>query len=133
MDRCVDTMFPNSIRLRENKRLKTQADADTLKQFKEDIFNESIPAINTVRKYFKFADRVTTVNNIAYRNSTCESVASTVRNTLKKKTDYEVGEVLVCRKYLKVKGLKCNINFEYVVKAIGGYTLTLEELSSKTQ
>ena len=98
--------------LRENKRVKTQADKDTLKRFKEDIFNESIPAINTVRKYFKFADRVTTVNNIAYRNSTCESVASTVRNMLKKKTDYEVGEVLVCRKYLKVKGCRCNLNFE---------------------
>ena len=66
VDNCVDTMFPNGIMLRENKRLKTQADKDTVKQFKEDILNESTPAINTVRQYLKFADRVTTVNNVAY-------------------------------------------------------------------
>ena len=39
MDHCIDTIFLNNLTLRENKRLKTQADKDTLKQFKADIFN----------------------------------------------------------------------------------------------
>ena len=69
-----------------------------------------------------------TTYNIAYRNSTCEDVAATVRKMLKKKSDYEVGEVIVCRKYLKLKGIKCSVNFEYVVKAIRGDTITIEDL-----
>ena len=44
---------------------------------------------------------VNTVNNIAYKNSTCEGVAESVRSMLEKTYEYEVGEVLVCRKYLE--------------------------------
>ena len=116
--------------LRENKRLRTQADKYILKQFKEYIFNGDIPIIDTIQKYSKFANQVVTTNNIAYRNSTCENVAMTVRKTLRKRYDYEVNEVLVCRKYLKLKGGKCSVNFEYIIKAINGNTLTIEDLSS---
>ena len=132
MDHCINTIFPNNIMLHENKRLRTQADKDTLKQFKEDIFNESIPIINTVKKYFKFASDIKTTYNIAYRNTTCEDVAGAVRRMLKKRSDYEVGEVLVCRKYLKLKGIKCNVNFEYIIKNIKGSYITIEDLSSKS-
>ena len=131
MDHCIDTVFPNNVMLSENKRLKTQADKDTLKQFKADIFDESIPVRRTVRKYFKFTDKVQTTSNIAYKNSTCEGVEAAVRKMLNKTSEYEVGEVLVCRKYLKLKGVKCNVNFEYDVKAISGNTVTLEEGSDK--
>ena len=131
MDHCIDTVFPNNVMLHENKRLRTQADKDTLKQLKEDIFNESIPIINTVKKYFKFASDIKTTYNIAYRNTTCEDVAGAVRRMLKKRSDYEVGEVLVCRKYLKLKGIKCSVNFEYIIKTIKGSYITIEDLSSK--
>jgi hypothetical protein len=47
---------------------------------------------------------------------------------LKKTSDFEVGEVLVCRKYLKLKGGKCSVNFEYSVKAIRGDTITIVDL-----
>ena len=69
VDNCISTISPNSITLRENKRLRTQADKDTLKQFQEDIFNESIPTSVTIKKYFKFATEVKTTSNIAYKNS----------------------------------------------------------------
>jgi hypothetical protein len=132
MDHCIDTIFSNNINLHENKRLKTVADKAILKQFKEDIFNESIPVIKTVKKYFKLTrEATTTTNNIAYRNTTCESVAGAVRKMLKKTSDFEVDEVLVCRKYLKIKGGKCSVNFEYSVKAIKGDTITIVDLNGE--
>jgi len=115
IEHCVSTIFPSGINLHENKRLKTQEDKDILRQFKEDIFNESIPIATTVGKYFKLVKEFKTASNIAYKNSTCETVSDTVRKTLNKTSDYEVGEVLVCRKYLKGKFGKCSVNFEYVV------------------
>ena len=75
VDHCINTIFPNSIMLHEDKRLTTQADKDILAQFKKHIFNERIPIALTVKKYFKFANKVTTTQNIAYKNSTCESLA----------------------------------------------------------
>ncbi|MFM7985035.1 MAG: hypothetical protein ACKPKO_37520, partial [Candidatus Fonsibacter sp.] len=38
--------------LKENKRLKSNRDKDTLKRFKRDIFDESIPVSQTIGKYF---------------------------------------------------------------------------------
>ena len=133
VDNCINTIFPNSITLRENKRLRTQADGDTLKQFKEDIFNESIPTSVTIKKYFKFATEVKTTSNIAYKNSPRETVAKDVRQMLNKTEDYEVGEVLVCRKYLKISsGTKCSVNFEYTIEAVKAGSLVIKELHSAT-
>ncbi len=37
-DHCINTMFPNGVMLHENKRLKTQADKETLRRFKAGVF-----------------------------------------------------------------------------------------------
>ncbi len=42
---------------------------------------------------FKFVSDIKIAQNIAYKNSTCESVAQGVRQMLKKTEDYEIGEV----------------------------------------
>ena len=47
---CINTIFPNAITLKENKRLKTAEDKEILKQFKADIFNDDIPFIETIKK-----------------------------------------------------------------------------------
>ena len=60
MDHCINTIFPNNIMLRENKRLKTPEDKAILRQFKDDIFNESIPVAVTINKYFKLVGDVKT-------------------------------------------------------------------------
>jgi hypothetical protein len=108
--------------------LRTQEDKETLRQFKDDIFNEDIPTSRTINKYFKFATEVNTVNNIAYKNSTCEGVAKSVRSMLEKTYEYEVGEVLVCRKYLKGKFGQSSVNFEYVVKFTKEESIVLKDL-----
>ena len=117
-DHCINTIFPNDVMLHENKRLRTQADKETLRRFKDDIFNEDIPTSRTIKKYFKFATEVKTVNNIAYKNSTCEGFAQGVRSIFKKAYEYVVGEVLVCRKYLKGKFGKCSVILSMSLKLL---------------
>ena len=46
---------------------------------------------------------------------------------LKKTSEYEVAEVLVCREYLKSTSRRCNVNFEYTIDAVSGSTVTISE------
>ena len=103
MNHCVDTIFPNNVLLKENKRLKNDSDKTWLKMIKQDLFNEDIPIKDTVRKYFQSTKTMKTETNIAFKNSTCELVAKAVRKNIGKTAEYEEGEKLVCRKYLKQK------------------------------
>ncbi len=64
-DHCINTIFPNGLTLHENKCLRTQADKDILRRFKDDISNESIPTSPTINKYLKFATEIKTASNIA--------------------------------------------------------------------
>jgi hypothetical protein len=48
---------------------------------------------------------------------------------LKKKGDYEIGEILTCRKYTKLKGKVCNVNFEYTIKDITTDFIIVEDIS----
>ena len=83
-------------------------------------------------KYFKFVDKRSTVQNIAYMKKTCEDVSLSVRRNLSKRNEYEAGEKLVCRKYLNCKFGKFHVNYEYKIIKIQGYTYTiLEETSDK--
>ena len=84
-NRCIDLVFPSNIFLRENKRLKDPRQRETLKNFKADIFDETIPTITTLRKYFKIAKESNTIFNIAYKNSTCAEVSERVRKRFSEK------------------------------------------------
>ena len=126
-NRCIDLIFPVSMYFRENKRLKDQREKQTLKDFKRDIFDESIPIERTVKKYFKLVKELMTTYNIAYRNTTCASVSKTVRETLlKKKVPYEVGEVLVCRTWFKMKKVVFQVNYEYAITGVAGNNIKLD-------
>jgi len=77
-DDCINQIFKYEIFLNENKRLKSDADKEKLKQIKKDIFNKSIPLADTIKKYFKFTTNITnSEHNIAYMNDTCKTVANT--------------------------------------------------------
>ena len=131
MNHCIDTIFPRNILLKENKRLKTQLEKDVLRAIKSDLFNEAIPIKSTLQKYFRSTKKVSTANNIAFRNSTCELVSKAVRkNLFKKQADYEVGEKLVCRKYFKLKTLKFNVNFEHTIDCIKDNAFTIVDEST---
>lgn len=125
-NRCVDMIFPDSMHFKENKRLKTKKDKEILRQFKRDIFDETISTETTVRRYFKLTKALETTHNVAYRNATCEQVSKRVRaELLKKQEEYCVGEVLVCRSYFKIKKQVFNVNYEYKITEVAPTALTL--------
>jgi hypothetical protein len=70
-------------------------------------------------------------NNIAYLNETCKNMSSAIRKKLNKVDDYELGEILICRKYIRLKN-KCNVkfqvNFSYNIVKIEGGFLTFENV-----
>ncbi len=72
-------------------------------------------------------DEITTTNNIAYMNTTCERVAKTVREKLGKQGAYEVGEKLVCRKFVKEGKNKFKVNFEFTITEVNQTTLSLKD------
>ena len=63
-------------------------------------------------------------------SSTCEFVANTVRKKLDIKTDYQVGEYLICRKFLKMKSCRFHVNYEYVISGVQDTLTTSKEKSS---
>jgi hypothetical protein len=140
MTHCIDCIFPYNVSLKENKRSKPKKDRRTLIEFKRDCFDESIPIAEVVNKYFRQMDEITTTNNIAYMNTTCERVAKIVREKLGKKgaplvcdplgKDYEVGEKLVCRKFVKEGKTKFRVNFEFTITEVNQTTLTLKDEST---
>ena len=73
-------------------------------------------------------DKLTTNFNIAYKNVTCNDVSEKVRRMLRKKQEYEEGEVLVCRKYTKLGKSKIvfNVNYEYTMTEVREATLCLD-------
>jgi dephospho-CoA kinase len=125
---CINVIFPDSIKLKENKRLKSKEHQKLLKRIKKDIFNESLPVRDIIERYFKMVNTLTTSFNIAFKNKTCEDVSQKVRRMLGKTQEYEEGEVLVCRKYTKLNKSKIvfNVNYEYTITEVREGTLCLD-------
>jgi hypothetical protein len=52
------------------------------------------------------------MKNIAYKNDTCKEVSKHIRKQINKKSEYEVGETLICREYTNIKKVGIfNVNF----------------------
>ena len=107
--------------------MKDPRQRETLKNFKDDIFNETIPVLKTLKKYFRIVKESNTISNIAYTNRTCSDVSARVRKEILRKTDeYEIGEILLCRVYKKTKNVVFNVNYEYEITAIDADSITLD-------
>ena len=53
-----------------------------------------------------------------------------LRNKLNKINEYEVGEVLICKNYFKVKATTFNVNFEYEIVEIMDNSLKIKNIIS---
>ena len=133
---CINTIFPYNINLKIIKRAETPEDMQKLIKFTEDIFDESIPVKTTLQKYFTFTKDITTETNIAHTNDMCSLVASIVRKNLNKSSEYEVGEILVCRKYFKIpdkatnKHIKFNVNIKFMITNIDKSVITIRNCNT---
>ena len=105
----------------EDKRLKSKKDIRlaiySSKTSSTTAYLSPKPSADTS----KTVKEITTKYNLAYKNSTCQTVSEEVRSRLLKKSEpYESGETLVCRSWFKVKKQVFNVNYEYEITAVEG-------------
>ena len=99
--------------LKECKRLNTQEDKDKLRNIKFDIFENKLPVMKVIEKYFEYTTDISNSNNnIAVLNTTCKNVSNEIRKLENRKDEYEVGEFLTCREYTKTKTSVFNLKFQ---------------------
>ena len=129
-DHCIDLVFKNNIMLYECKRLKTGEDRNKLKDIKRLIFNNE-PILNIIEKCFGWSEgNEICENNIAYTNKTCREVSSRMKKMKGIDDEYVVGEEVICRKYIKTKGKKFNVNFKFRIVNIIGNDVVLENVAT---
>jgi uncharacterized protein involved in tolerance to divalent cations len=131
MDSVMSQLFKHEIFLKCNKRLKNVEDMEKLNELTQ-MLNSGCKINKIIKKYFKYTDSINeSENNIAYENKTCEAVSSAIRKKLNKVDAYEVGEILICRRYIRIKN-NCNVkfqtNFKYKIVKIEGDFFTLENV-----
>ena len=65
------------------------------------FWEDKLPIQDIIPKYFEITDDIMVSDyNIAYTNIRCRNVANELRNRLNKKDKYEVGEILIARKWI---------------------------------
>ena len=133
-NQCLDIMFKYNIYLEICKRVKDEENRTIINNMFDDWWVKQLPLKELVRKYFKTtADVMASTYNIAYTNKRCADVSRTVRQRLGKTTDYEIGEVLVCRLYKKIGSKRLNVNFRYKIKGVNKGNYLLENIKSLEQ
>ena len=131
-DNCVDKIFKYNIYLKVCKRLRKEEDRKKLENIYIDIFENNIKVRELVEKYFKYtSDMNLNENNVAYLNDTCKEVANQIRKKQNRKGEYEVGEVMICREYLKSTEYKFQVNFRYKILNIIENMVVMEDEHDK--
>ena len=131
---CIDVICPYNIYLTICKRVgaKDSVEGDMNRQIISDIYDDfwihKLPLKEIIPKCFEITDDVmASDHNIAYRNICCRNVANEIRQRLGKKDKYEVGEILIARKW--VKNPRINMNIRYNITKIEGEIFTLQNIS----
>ena len=128
---CIDLIFKNNIMLYECKRLKSEEDRQKLYDIKDMFFKKNEPILNIIEKYFGWSDGSEICeNNIAFTNHTCKEVSMRIRQMKGIEDEYVVGEEVICRKYIKTKGKKFNVNCKFRIVNIVGNDVVLENVAT---
>ena len=131
-DNCVDKIFKYNIYLKVCKRLRKEEDRKKLENIYIDIFENNIKARELVKKYFKYTSDINlNNNNVAYLNDTCKEVANEIRKMQNRKGEYEVGEIMIFREYLKSKTYKFQVKFKCKILNITENVVVLEDEHTK--
>jgi len=102
-EECLNIIFPNEIYLNICKRLKNESDFNKLKDIEQLLLYSKTPISHIIKKHFKTTKKVITKENIALRNKVSQYVSNEVRKQMGRKTDYEIGEFLICKERKKLK------------------------------
>eukprot|EP00438_Fugacium_kawagutii_P027024 Skav232522 [mRNA] locus=scaffold1096:1054611:1057742:- [translate_table: standard] len=127
---CINLIFKKNIMLYECKRVKTVEDRQMIKDVKRLIY-DGLPFQTIIDRHFGWTEEILmTDNSIGYTNRTCRVVSKRVREMKGIKEEYVVGEELICRKYMKVKGKKLNVNYKYEVLEVGDKEVMLRHTAT---
>jgi hypothetical protein len=65
------------------------------------------------------------------KNETCKEVSKHIRKRLNKKSEYEVGETLICREYINIKKVDIfNVNFKYKIVRVLSQVLRIKHITT---
>ena len=111
IDNCIDIVFRYNIFVTVCTRVgaKDSEEGDRNREIINNMYNDfwenKLPIQDIIPKYFETTDDImASEHNIAYTNIRCRNVANEIRNKLNKKDKYEVGEILIARKWFKNQG-----------------------------
>ena len=89
------------------------------------------PILSVIEQYFGWSEGVEICeNNIAFTNNTCKRVSKRIRDMKGIKEEYIIGEEVICRKYIKTKGKKFNVNIKYKISDIKNDDFILENVAT---
>ena len=139
IDNCIDIVFEYNIFLQVCKRVgaKDSEEGDRNREIINNVYNDfwesKLPIQDIIPKYFETTDDImASEHNTAYTNIRCRNVANEIRNRLNKKDKYEVGEILIARKWIKQP--RVNVNLRYRITSIEhdelGAQITLQNIAN---
>ena len=140
IDDCLNTMFEYNIFLTICKRvgakdsIEGDKNREIIKTMYEDFWEKELPVEEIIPKYFETTDDImASEHNIAYTNIRCRNVANEIRSRLNKKDKYEVGEILIARKWIETP--RVNVNTRYKIMSMKqderGSQITLQNITNE--
>ena len=140
IDNCLNTLFKYNIFLTICKRVgaKDSEEGDKnreiIQNMYEDFWTKYLPIEEIIAKYFETTDDImASEHNIAYTNIRCRNVANEIRGRLNKQEKYEVGEILIARKWIEHPRVNVNIRYRIIKieKGENGLNITLQNIEVK--
>ena len=139
IDNCLDIIFKYNIFLTVCKRVgakdseEGERNREIIDNMYKDFWEKNLPFEEIIPKYFETTDDImASEHNIAYTNIRCRNVANEIRDRLKKQDKYEVGEILIARKWIKQP--RVNVNLRYRITNILqdelGTQITLQNIAN---
>ena len=139
IDNCLDIIFKYNIFLTVCKRVgakdseEGERNREIIDNMYKDFWEKNLPFEEIIPKCFETTDDImASEHNIAYTNIRCRNVANEIRDRLKKQDKYEVGEILIARKWIKQP--RVNVNLRYRITNILqdelGTQITLQNIAN---
>ena len=143
--KIINSMFPNRLLLKINKRLKNEEDRLKLTQIKHDIFETKLTPMEIVEKHgFKVVHKMSDVSGfgVCYYNFTVDRYNKYVHSKIDYKdapsfdcegTTFYEGMNVTCRKHHQQKDQRLYVNYTYKIKEFDAKTVTLVDEYSEEE
>jgi len=137
LDECINKIFGyHEIKLNVSKRLKNPEDRKKLENIEKLIFESDLSTVEIAKelmtKYFNTTSRINTSKAVCYFNETCKAVNAAYRKSKGYTEEYLIKEHIVCKHYLRLKKIKYNVNYEYVITGKTDTTIKFKDITDNS-